>query len=98
MSSIYTQFRTHRCNAITDGMCQEEPRAPQQSIFLFNHFIGPGEKCWRHRATERLGRSEVDYELKLCGLNDPQIGCFLTFEDATHIKTRQCATKHFERQ
>ena len=65
--------------------CQSLPYAPQQSVVLFDHFIGDGKKPGRNRQPKRLCGLEVDHELESCRLHDWQVARLLALQVAINI-------------
>jgi hypothetical protein len=54
---------------------------------LFDHPVGTREHRWRNFEAERLGRLEIDDELKLGWLHDRQVGRLFALEDTAGIDT-----------
>ena len=45
--------------------CQEETHAPQQTVSLFDHFVGALLEKPRNVKAKRLGGLEIDHQLEL---------------------------------
>lgn len=70
---VCTKLRTSHRTAISDAMCQQETRAPQQTMELFDHLIGSGKQCGWNAKPECFGSFQVDDELEFRWLLDRQI-------------------------
>jgi len=53
-----------------------------------NDLVGGGEQRRRHVEAERLGGSEIDYELEFDGSLDGKLARPIALEDAIHIRCR----------
>ena len=47
------------------ALCHKRPHAPQQTVSLFDHFVGAREHGRWNGKAERLGGLQVDNQLKL---------------------------------
>src|SRR5215211_8466388 len=54
----------------------------------FDHLVGTGDQCGGHDYTERLGRFQVDEELKSGGLLHRQCSRLFTLQDPIHVNRR----------
>jgi hypothetical protein len=52
-----------------------------------DHFIGDGEKVWRHSEAKRLRRVEIDCQCLSRRRLDGQISRFVPFENTRDIST-----------
>src|SRR5262249_33917225 len=57
----------------------------------FDHLVGAGEQCRWYLKAERPRRSEIDYQLKFCGLHDRKIGWLCTPQNSRSVNTELAA-------
>ena len=58
----------------------------QQTVSLFDQFVGGDEQLFRHSKAEHPGGLGVDDQLELARLHDRQVGGLRTFEDAPSVE------------
>ena len=64
--SACPQQRGKSGHAGGSGLGHKRSHALQQTVRLFDHFVGTGEESRRHDKAERLGGLEVDAQLNFC--------------------------------
>src|SRR5271166_340491 len=86
---VYVRSASNRveilCTAVKDAKCHKPTYAVQQTVSLFDHFVGEQQEGFRYRQPERLGGLEIDAQRESGRLHHRQVGGLLPTQDAGDI-------------